>query len=393
VTVDVHFVQAGDGPILIGSGGGTLACPCGHTLVQGFEAAGFLAIGIQCARCGTITTTESLPDGSLPPRSAIVAAPSMEPRTTAMTVPPGVPVVGQAEMARLRERVEPATPDHVYHLSLALLDDAAAAFERHTGAALPPVASGEAFDGLRDHALAWAVRHLRGRMQAGPWACSEDAPASIATILVTGFLHFVATWSRHPLFPAMVTTAADRGFSPHGLAPFAAAHCLVMMGNRIRFPEPLTYPGRIEGFGIVAGGDGEAGRDGGMVAGGEPAGVRIEVFDRVEFPFGHPWDGDVLRAAVSDALGTAQGQINLRNPGMLVLSPGNALAGYDEALIEAMKAGVQSIGRKNRGLMALALLTLRLQTLPDPHAVRFVYGFFPIGNRHYRGESLVRMGG
>ncbi|MEA2776273.1 MAG: hypothetical protein QOF90_1679, partial [Acetobacteraceae bacterium] len=87
MTAEVHFVQAGDGPTLVGFGSGTLVCTCGNTLIQGFEAARFLAIGIQCARCSEVTRTRALPKGELPPRSAIVAAPSAEPRLTAMTVP------------------------------------------------------------------------------------------------------------------------------------------------------------------------------------------------------------------------------------------------------------------------------------------------------------------
>ncbi|HEY0418736.1 MAG TPA: hypothetical protein VGC80_04385, partial [Acetobacteraceae bacterium] len=64
---DTHFVQAGDAPVLIGTGGETLACTCGQVLITGFEAPRFLAIGIACARCGTVTTTPGLPDGVLPP--------------------------------------------------------------------------------------------------------------------------------------------------------------------------------------------------------------------------------------------------------------------------------------------------------------------------------------
>jgi hypothetical protein len=66
-----------------------------------------------------------------------------------------------------------------------------------------------------------------------------------------------------------------------------------------------------------------------------------------------------------------------------------ALGGFDEALIEAVTAAVQSIGRKNRGLMAVAPIVLRMQGMPDPHAVRFGYGLFPVPNRHYRGEGFT----
>jgi hypothetical protein len=382
VTVESHFVQAGDGPILIGSGTETLCCRCGNTLIQGFSPVRFLAIAIQCGRCAAVTTTQQLPDGELPPRSAIVAAPSTEPRLTAMKVPEGTSVVGEAEMSRLQALIQPATPDNTYHLSPALLDQAATTFERHVGAALPAgeARSNDPFAGLREHALGWAVRHLRMRLRSASWACVEDVPTSIAVVHVAGFLHFVATWSRHPLFPAMLTTVADRGFSLHGLAPFAAAHCLVMMGNRINFPEPLGYPGRIETFSIVAGGP-------------DQIGAHTTDFDRFELPFGQRWDAGTLRAAVSEVIGAAQRQINLRGPGVLLLSPGAAPAGYDEALIEAVKDVLHGVGRKNRGLMAVAPIVLRLQALPDPHAVRFGYGFFPIANRHFRGEVAMQMSG
>jgi hypothetical protein len=256
-----------------------------------------------------------------------------------------------------------------------LLDEAVAGFERHTCGALPNVAAGDPFVGIGEHALAWAVRHLRGRMRGGSWACTEDAATGAAVTHVAGFLHFLATWGRHPLFPAMVAAAADRGFSLHRLAPFAAAHCLTMMGNRIRFPEPAGYPGRIEGFDIVC-------------ASG-PVGVVTEVFARFESPFGGAWGPAALLAAVSAALESARARINLRNPGLLVLSAGNAAAGYDEAVIVAVREAVLRLGRKNRGLMAVTPTVLRLQALPDPHAIRFCYGFFPVANRHYRGENLM----
>jgi hypothetical protein len=380
VTVETHFVQGGDGPVLIGAGTATLTCSCGRTLIQGYAPAQFLAIGVQCGACQRVTMTPDLPAGVLPPDSVLIAAPSLTPRMTAMMVPADVAAVGQAEMGRLQALFQPARPDSLYHVSTALLDDTEAAFERHTGSRLPrnDVRSDDPFVGLRTHALGWAVGHLRVKLRSGAWTGMADAAAANAVTHVAGFLHFVATWSRHPLFPAMVATAADRGFSLHGLAPFAAAHCLIMMGNRIRFPVALGHPGWITGFTLIVDAN--------------PVGVHIDVFDRFEFPFGQKWDPAGLRAAVSDGLTATQGRINLRHPGLLVLSPGAALAGFDEAMIEAVKVSVQAHGRRNRGLMAVVPLVLRLQPLPDPHAVQFGYGFFPIANRHYRGTGLPQVG-
>lgn len=365
MTEATHFVQTGDGPVLIGTAAGTLACGCGHMLIQGYDPARFLAIGIQCAHCGTLTSTPGLPEGELPPRSAIIAAPSTEPRTGAMTVSAGVSVVGQAEMGRLQTLFQPASPENVYQISPALLDRAEAAFE------------GSLADTAADHALGSAVRFLRGTMQSA--VRLTDAPTAAALNQVLAFLHFVATWSRHPLFSAMMATAGARGFDLHGLTPFAAAHCLMMMGNRVRFPDPGGYPGRIEGFELVAGS-------------ADTVAVHREVFDRFEYPSGRPWDPPSLLAAVSEVLAAAQGRINLRKPGVLVLSPGTALSGFDEALIQAVKEAVSALGRRNRGLMGVAPVVLRLQVLPDPGSVRFGYGIFPIVNRHYRGESAIGLG-
>jgi hypothetical protein len=319
----------------------------------------------------------------MPPPGLSAAELSSEPRVRAMKVPGGVAVVGRSEMDRLGTLMRPMTPaDSTYRISAALLDEAAAAFERHTGSGLPEVGAdpSDAFVGIRDHALAWAVKHLRTRVQEESWACMEAAATSAAVAHVTGFLHFVATWSRHPLFPTMVATAGDRGFSLHGLALFAAAHTLAMMRNRTGFQEPSGYPARVDGFDLAV---------------GTAAVVRVhmEVFDRFEFPFGRKWDQASLQDAVSDVVAAAQGRINLRNPGLLLLSPGTALAGYDEALIETVKVAVQAQGRKNRGLMAVAPIVLRIQPLPDPHTIRFGYGLFPIANRHYRGEGTIQVGG
>jgi hypothetical protein len=377
VTAEVHFVQGGDAPALVGAGDGTLACPCGHTLIEGFQPAQFLGVGIQCGRCGAVTTTAPLPEGKMPPGGLSAAEPSNEPRLRAMKVPAGVAVVGRTEMDRLGTLLRPATPaDTTYLVCADLLDRAAAAFELHAGGPLPAIASdaGDAFAGLRDHALAWAVRHLRSRIRDASWACMGDAPTANAVTHVAGFLHFVATWSRHPLFPLMAATAGDRGFSLHGLALFAAAHALAMQGNRVGFQAPAEYPARIDGFDLATGAT-------------EVVRVRLEVFDRFEFPFGRPWDQASLQEAVSEAIASVQGRINLRNPGMLLVSPGTALGGYDEALIEAVKAAVPGQGRKNRGLMAVAPIMLRLQALADPHSVRFGYGLFPVRNRHYEGTG------
>jgi hypothetical protein len=407
VTVDIHFVQGGEAPVLAGPGSETLSCACGQTLISGYNSRNFLGVGLQCGRCGVVTTTPGMEAGRIPPSAVIMAEPSATPRHESMTVPTGAAVIGRAEMERLRALFRPVAPkSNIYRFSAERLDEASAAYEQYVGEALPVVGAmadvplngsansalhgsantallglaNSAFDGFKAHPLGWAVGHLRSRMASGAWRCSEDEPTANASVHVAGFLHFVATWSHHPAFTAMVATAAERGFGLHGLAPFAAAHVLTMMGNQTSFPAPTGYPGRIEGLSLVTG-----------PAASMP--VHVEVFDRFEYPFGRPWDHIGLRSAVTELLTAAQGRINVRNPGLLLLSPGVTLAGFDEALIQAINHAMLSVGRKNRGLMAVAPIVLRHLPTPDPHAIQFGYGLFPVANRHYRGEAQLRSGG
>jgi hypothetical protein len=383
VTPEIHFVQVCHGPVFIGAGTGSLDCPCGHRLIAGYDPAHFLGIAIQCGACAEVTTTPGLPDGSKPPLAVVVAEPVAERRTDTNTLPQETYVVGRAELDRIVDLYAPHNPaDNVYLVSPRLLDDVAAAYQRALGRPLPDVIStqDDPFAGMLDHALAWAVAHLRRRLQADAWACRESAATSAAATNVAGLLHFVRTWSHHPLFAAMAATAEERGCSLHGLAPFAAAHCLSMQGNRIGFPTPGWVPTRIGHF-LLASGPTD------MVA------AHTEAFDRFEYPYGRTWEPPSLKAAVAQVVAAAKGRINPRNPGVLLLSPGVALSGFDEALIEAVKAAVQTTGRKNRGLMAVAPIVLRMQDMPDPHAVRFGYGLFPIVNKHYRGEILLGAAG
>jgi hypothetical protein len=369
-----HFVQHGDAPVFIGGGAGTFACNCGRTLIEAFDPGRFLGIAIQCGACGTVTKTPLLPAGQTPPTQVVVVEGASEPGAFASALSSGASLVGRAEMDRIAGLYRPRTPaSNIYVVTEALLDHTEAAFARLTGAPLPPVPADFA-EGLAQHPLAWAVQHLRERLRHEDWACLEDPASSVACVTVTGFQHFIATWPDHPLFAAMVATAAERGFSAHGLALFAAAHCLLMQNSRIGFPTPSGTPGRVSYVRLATGPS-------------QSIPVLTKVFDRFEVPWGRPWNPDSLRAAAQEAIESEQGRINPRNPGLLLLSPGSAMAGFDEALIRAVQSVMQAVGRRHRGLIAAGPILLRLLPGPDRHAVQFGYGFFPVKNRHFRGET------
>lgn len=374
-TVEPHFVQQADGPVFTGDRGGVLACHgCGRTLIEGYDPDRFLAIAIACGTCGAVTQTPALPDGSAPPVPLSIIDGPVDPSDYAVALASGATLISKAEMDRVAGLYRPRNPpSNLYTFADSRLDDAEATFERLTGGALPAVPVGFA-EGAATHALAWSVQHLRERMRGESWACLETPATAVACVTVAGFQHFAATWSEHPLFPAMAATAGDRGFSAHGLALFAAAHCLLMQNNRIGFPTPSGTPGRMPFVRLATGPS-------------QSIPVITKVFDRFEEPWGAAWTADSVRAAVQEAIESEQGRINPRNPGMLLLSPGSAKYGFDDAVLAALQAVVPAIGRRHRGLMAAGMILLRLMVGPDARTVQFGYMFLPVTNKHYRGEG------
>ena len=149
------------------------------------------------------------------------------------------------------------------------------------------------------------------------------------------------------------------------------------MGNQIEIPQPSGFPERIDGFKVLTGPT-------------ESVAVLPEPFARFEFPFAASWTPESLTGAVTEVVTGAQGRINLRHPGVLLLSPGTALLGFDEALLRAVHTAVDTAGRRNRGLVGVAVIVLRQQPTPDPLALRFGYGFFPIINKRYQGDIALR---
>jgi hypothetical protein len=388
-----HFVQRGDAPVFVADGTDTLACRCGRsTLVQFYDPARFLAIDIQCGQCGAITSTPGLPDGAASPAAVVAARRGGETPPSTTRLAGGTAIIGQEELERLTALYQPRTPaSNLYAITDATLDSIAAAYDRLTDglfadhlAAVQRDAAGP-FPGLRAFPLAWAIAHLRARLRDPGWSgCFATDADAAATVHVAALHHFIACWSGHPLFAAMTTHAAQGRFSLHALAPFAAAKCLADLGNRIAFPLPDGTPARVSGFAIAVGPT-------------DQVAVHVDLFDPFEWPHGKPWTPPILHAAVEEVLAGTQARINLRRPGLLLLSPGVAKDDFDPSLIEAIRHAVQAKGRRHRGLMAMGTILLRLQPTAKPDEARFGYGLFPIANRHYAGGSILgadaRIGG
>ena len=90
---------------------------------------------------------------------------------------------------------------------------------------------------------------------------------------------------------------------------------------------------------------------------------------------------DVLRGAVIDAVASAQGRVNRSKPGIVVLAVSVLQPDFDQMVVDAIHAAFQTVGRRYRGVAAVAVVMpkvlpvgqtrsgrVRLCALPDPQS-------------------------
>jgi hypothetical protein len=333
-----------------------------------------------------LTAAEPPPATDAPSLAAILEEPGTDPGSDLLAVPAYVLTAGQEDISRIAAMQQPVTPaDNVYRLSPALLDDAIAACGQYAAAIraaadAPAVEAEAAVSGrsgaaAKDEGLAAAIRHLRTRMADPDWRCLESGETARAVACVTGFLHFTRTWGHHILFPGMLASLAETGFSPHGLAPFAAAHCVATSGNPVSFPDRAGQTGRITSFSLATG----------------PVSavtVHVETIGRLASAAGQILDADSLKRTVEARVAAIQGRINARHPGILVLSASAVPpAGADGVLSAAVTRVLSNLGRKNSGLIAVAPIVIHLHPGQDKREVILGYGFMPIANPHFTGPG------
>ena len=369
-----HYRQVGKAPAVVGSGFGIFGCTCGQSLlISGYEPRNFLRIAVQCAECGRISETPGLPIGAAPPPAVTIVERGAENPPTTVTT--GTVLISREEVERLAALDQPrSTTTDQHMISDALLDDVEFQQRRWTGEPLDPSPVDH-----NDHALAWAVAHFRARLRDPDWTSFAGDADGVAVTIIAAFRDLFASWVHHPLFGAMVGTAAAQGFSLHAMATFGAAKAMASSGNRVGFIATEGPRPKIVSFQLVL--DVEDRRS-----------VAVQRFDRFEWPNGGKATPDAVRAAVLEAMASVQGSINRLRPGILVLSAGASEGRFDQMLIDTINAAVASHGKRYRGLAAVSAIFPKVAVTGQRREVRFGYSFYPIANRnHFIGQS-VRIG-
>jgi hypothetical protein len=369
-----HYTQHKGISAVTGAGSGQLGCECGQSLlISGYDARNFLDIAISCANCGRISETPGLPEGVTPPPAATLVERGAE--NPPSTVGSDTVLISREEMERLATLYQPRLTDtNPFVISDELLDDLEAQRRQWTGVALD-----SSLPIYNDRPLDWAVAHFRERLKDPGWVTFSADSDMLAIAVIAAFRDLIATWAHHPLFGAMIGTAAAQGFSFHTLAIFGAARSLVASGNRIGFAPPRGAPPRIASFQLMLGAD-------------EQMSVAVNRFDRFEWPNGGLATPQAVRAAVIEAMASVQGTINRLRPGMLVLSAGASEGTFDQLLVDSIAAAVASHGKRHRGLAAVSAIFPKVSLTRWHREARFGYSFYPVANRNHSIGQSVRIG-
>ena len=375
-----HFVQTEGHPVFTGHGTGELRCRCGQSvLVRGYDPANFLAVDFQCASCGAIITTPGLSALNSPPASVVPLERTADVPPEGARIPPGRVLAGREELDRLMHIYQPRGPaSDDLTVSDAWLDSIGADYDRLTGGLLAThldtVAAAEArkpLSGIAQHKLAWALHTLRAAIRDLDWACTQTDAGAVATTLTAAFRYFTDCWSHHPLFPEMLATAADTGFSFHGTALFAVAKNLSDSGNRIAFMPPRDGSGRMRDFAIAMGPV-------------DRLTCVVDAIDTYAWPTGRTaWEFEPLRAMVLERLLASKGRIHQKRPGMIVLSPSPISGAMEQPLVDAIITAFHSHGRRYRHVSAMSVILPKIVPTAERRTVRFTHSFLPIANpRH-----------
>jgi hypothetical protein len=378
-----HFVQVGQAPVLICDGSEDLACGCGHSeLVKGYRPERLIAVGIRCSACGAVTVTPDLPpDARLTGHIVPVDRHARE-MPSPGTMQPGAILADRATVHRIEAPLRPRRPSgDPVTVTPALLDEVTAAYDRLTGGAF--IAHADAslplnWTGVRRYPLAWGCLHLRSWLSGSDLPLLGPVETTIAAIHVAAFRQFLATWEHHPLFSDMAALAATTGFGLHELAVFATLSVLFESGNRIGLLAPDDGPPRI--------------REWSVQTGDQLLAVETAAFPKFAWPDGRPWPAAAIRSAIQDAVEGARGRINLRKPGILVLSAGLVPEDFDAPMQQGMERLFRSAGRANRGLAAMAMIAPRVVATARPDQYGFGWLFRPVANPSFEGQNGVVVG-
>jgi hypothetical protein len=369
--------------VFVGAGAGDLRFRCGRsTLISGYLAANFLAIRIRCFQCGAVAVTPDLPDGEILPNSAVGIAPTEAPAVVPARVQRGAVLVCRDAMAGRFALTRPrAAPTEGSLLSRESVEAVAGEYDRLTSGRLAAhlAAAPPAMGSLHgDYPFAWALSRLRQQIGQPGWTWLRHNDDTMAAMYIAAMEDFLLCWGRHPSLRRLASALAAPGRFLPTMTGFATAKLLFDAGNRVGFVSPDADHSDLD---LRV-----------STAAGEPLSLVMLAPDALQWKERDRRSPQVVRSAVVDALASAQGRVNRRHPGIVLLSVSILEPDFDQTLVDGIHAVFRAVGRRHRGVAAVGAIMPKVLPTGEPDRVGFGYAFYPIRNPHFAGENPIRLG-
>jgi hypothetical protein len=308
--------------------------------------------------------------------------PDEVPAVTTKIIPVGAVLASGAQVERTYALTRPQEPPaEAMVLSADTLEMVGAAYDRLTGGQLAahrtasPHAMGSAHGA---YPFAWSLARLREQVGGPGWSWFQHNDDALAAMHIASMQHCIACWGRHPSFAELAAPLAAPGQFLRSMARFAVAKLLFDAGNRVGFTLPSPTPTDVPLH--FATPDGNA------------LTLALRAPDALQWRERDRRTPQSLRAAVIEALASAQGQVNARKPGIVLLSASILIPDFDQALVNAIHVAFRSAGRKHHGVAAVGVIIPKVMPAGSPEQVGFGYAFYPMRNPHFAGENPIRVG-
>jgi hypothetical protein len=268
-------------------------------------------------------------------------------------------------------------PDEPLLLSRAMLDAAAAEYDRLTGGRLAEqMAASPAALGTEHgpYPFAWALQRLREQIDRPSWAWMQHDDDAMAAMYVSALHHVMHCWGRHRRLAHLAAPLAQADRFIRTVTGFATAKLLFDAGNRVGF-SPTTDDVDLH-FTTPA---------------EEPLSLALLAPEVLQWRHKERRSVDVCRTAVVDALALVRGRVNRAHPGMVVLGASILQLDFDQMIVDAIHAAFQAVGRRHRGVAAVAIVMPKVLPAGPPDRIGFGYAFYPIPNPRFAGENPIRL--
>jgi hypothetical protein len=196
----------------------------------------------------------------------------------------------------------------------------------------------------------------------------------MAAMYVAAMHHLVQCWGAYPLLPRLAAPLARPDAFLRTVAAFALAKLLFDSGNRVGFS--------------LAGSDIDLRL---ANADGDPLSVALLAPERLQWRERERRSPDRFRHAIIDAMATAQPRVNRGAPGIVALAVSILQPDFDQMVVDAIHAAFHSVGRRHRGIAAVAIVMPKVLPAGLPDRLGFGYAFYPIVNPNFAGNNPVRL--